>query len=296
MRRSLGAAALAALVVLLLFPALALARGAQPSYEGTYAGVGNGVSDKGRKGGSTLTIWVQDLGATTRFTIRVDKIGLTIAADGPETWVDDATVSVALDVDTTSLKAKGTVILYHEGDAWTLDASGAGKVGSYAGRGTAVAVRTATGVELPSLAQQAKDMMNAAFGGPPDSVNDPKTAAAFHLSGLPATGPLKGVTPKPVPVATVAEASVLAPATPTPPIPDSVALECLAVLLFLLAVALAFGLAKPQEFRDALAGIDPQEAADEAMDQQLHSDGTADDQQGGPGASPPDPSATREGG
>ncbi len=61
------------MMVVLVLPAIAAAAGSPAgSYTGTYTGVATGKNDKGKKGSSGITVWVQVNGDQTTFTFRVD--------------------------------------------------------------------------------------------------------------------------------------------------------------------------------------------------------------------------------
>jgi hypothetical protein len=244
MRRSLVVPAglvVAVFVAALLVPFIAwAAQTGPPSYQGTYAGAASGVSKKdGKKGRSAVTVWVQDLGATTRFTFRVDKIGFTVEAEGPEQWSGD-TVTVPLTVKKTGIRANGVMTLTRHGDSWVLSGQGSGKVIRYEGSGQLAGSMTSTGVELPSLGRQIGDMFEGIFGGAP------KPSAVPALTPEPQTSATPAATPTPAPavgetVTVVEKASVFAPADAKPPIPDEsklIAIGLMVILLFL-AIALA---------------------------------------------------------
>ena len=84
MRRSY-ALALAAIVpvflVVLLLPTLAYAR---THIQARTSGQANGTSKDGKHGDSTVTVWVEDLGSTSRLTFQIDKLGFTVAVEGQE--------------------------------------------------------------------------------------------------------------------------------------------------------------------------------------------------------------------
>lgn len=210
MRRSrAGAGVIVALVLLvpLLLPAIASA--ADDSYAGTYEGWGKGVDKKGKSAASKVTVWVQDLGDQVRVTMRVARVGITVATDGLEQWEGDSAVTVPIDESMPGVDVSGSVMLERDGEAWILTGSGSGKLLSYEGAGEVVAVRTATGVTVPGLGEQIGDALSAIFGGPPDPEEPPKEATGDKL-----------VPPeRPAQVVQVEEASSLDPAEATPPIP-----------------------------------------------------------------------------
>ncbi len=211
MRRTyLSAGGIAALILLVTMLAPSFAAAADESYAGTYQGYGKGVDKKGKSATSALTFWLEDLGGRTRVTVRVARVGLTVSAEGAERWDGEDTVVVPIDVEMTGVKVKATVTLERDGQAWTLLASGSGKLLRYEGSGDAAAVRTATGVTVPGLGEQIGDALSAIFGGPPDPQPAPKVR---EEGGKPAPPE------PPAQVEQVEEASALAVAEPTPPIP-----------------------------------------------------------------------------
>jgi hypothetical protein len=229
MRRSRrGAGLVVALVLLvpLLIPALAQA--ADVSYVGTYEGWGEGTGSGGGKATSKVTIWLEDLGDQVRITIRAHRIGVAFDAEGPEGW-DGDTLVVPIKVKKTGVKVNGTIMVERDGDDLILSGFGQGKVLSYKGKGTVLAVRVATGVKVPGLGDQIKGGLEAIFGGPPDAGTVPKEATAG--------GKLNPPKP-PAQVEQVAEASTLSPAEAKPPIPEAdkwsaaIAMAVIAFLIF----------------------------------------------------------------
>ena len=198
--RAAGAVTLAALLSLTVVP-VALAA-ADSSYEGTYAATGDGTDKEGKKGTSAVTIWVEDLGDTARVTFRVDKFGITVDAEGPEQWSGDDQVTIPITIDKYGVDASGEITLARDGDVWVLGGDGDGKAVTYEGQGTAAGMRTATGVVLPSVWQQTKDMFSGIFGGPPEAE--------------------EAVAPEPGAAVVVANTSALAPAEASPPLPSTV--------------------------------------------------------------------------
>jgi hypothetical protein len=224
MRRSY-ALALAAIVpillVVLLLPALAnAAQDTKPAYTGTYSGQASGTSKDGKDGNSTVTIWVEDLGSTTRLTFQIDKIGLTVAVEGAEQWSGSDTLTVPLNVDKPGIKGTGTVTFTRSGQGWTITGSGSGKALNYEGDGSLSATMTSTGFDFPPAGTQLSDMFSAIFGGPPSD-----TATTSND-----TSTLK----------VVEKASSFAPATTAPPITDEkkAAAVAMSVLFMLLIVML----------------------------------------------------------
>jgi hypothetical protein len=211
--RAVGVVVLGVLMAMIVLPAVALAADAS-SYEGTYAATGDGTDKNGKKGQSAVTIWVEDLGDTARVTFRVDKFGITVDAEGPEQWSGADQVTIPIAIDKYGVDASGEITLAREGDTWVLGGTGDGKAVTYEGTGQAAGTRTATGVALPSMWKQTKDLFSGIFGGPPDD---------------------EPVSVKGVKVETVEPASALAPAEAAPPIPtDAVLAGSAALFIFLL--------------------------------------------------------------
>jgi hypothetical protein len=231
MRRArIGAGVVAVLILLtLLLPGLAGA--ADDSFVGTYKGWGEGTGKGGGKAKSAVTIWVQDLGGSAKFTIRAARLGVTFAATGPKQWQGDDTLVVPVTVKEMGIRASGTFTLERDGENWILSGSGKGKVLNYEGTGTVLAVRTATGVKIPSLGTQIKDGLNALFGGPPKAEAVPPEATKG--------GKLQPPKP-PAQVEQVKPASALAAAEATPPIPE-IDKWAVAMAMVLVLVLVFFG-------------------------------------------------------
>jgi hypothetical protein len=213
MRRArIGAGVVAVLILLtpLLLPGLAGA--ADDSFVGTYKGWGEGTGKGGGKATSAVTIWVQDLGGSVKFTIRAARLGVTFDATGPAQWQSDDALVVPISVKKMGIRASGTFTLERDGESWILSGSGKGKVLTYEGRGTVLAVRVATGVQIPGLGDQIKGGLDALFGGPPAAEKVPPEATKG--------GKLQPPKP-PAQVEQVKPASTLAAAEAAPPIPES---------------------------------------------------------------------------
>ena len=211
MRRSrMGPGVIAALVLLasLLLPAIAGA--ADDSYVGTYEGYGKGTDKKGKTASSKVTVWVEDLGDQVRITMRVNRIGVTVATEGAEQMEGD-TVTVPIDVSMPGADISGSITLEPDGENWILTGSGSGTLLSYEGSGEVIAIRTATGVVVPGVGEQIGDVLSAIFGGPPDPEPEPMIEES--------DGELQPPDP-PASVEQVAEASTLSPAEQMPPIPE----------------------------------------------------------------------------
>jgi hypothetical protein len=214
MRRShAGAGLLAALILLallLLLPALAGA--ADDSYVGTYEGWGEGTGSGGGKATSKVTIWLEDLGDQVRVTIKAHRIGVAFDFEGAEGW-DGDTLVVPINVKKRGVKVNGTITVQPDGENWILTGSGSGKVITYKGKGTVLAVRVATGVKVPGVGDQIKGGLEAIFGGPPDAQAESAPEEATEGGELKAPKP-------PAEVEQVSEASLISPAEATPPIPE----------------------------------------------------------------------------
>jgi hypothetical protein len=194
-------------------------------FVGTYKGWGEGTGTGGGKAKSAVTIWVQDLGGDVRLTIRAARLGVTFAATGPKQWQGDDTLVVPVTVKEMGIRASGTFTLERDGENWILSGSGKGKVLNYEGTGTVLAVRTATGVKIPSVGTQIKDGLNALFGGPPKAEAVPPQATKG--------GKLQPPKP-PAQVEQVKPASTLAAAEATPPIAEDAKLVLTVVATLLL--------------------------------------------------------------
>lgn len=169
MRRTRIAGAILAVRVLLaiaLLPLLAYAADAGGGgFEGTYIGIGDGVGNDGGGGSASVTVWVEDLGDTARFTIEVLEYGIVVAAEGPISGEGDA-LSVPITVDSMGVSGSATIGLIREGGVWVLTAEGAGTALGYDGTGSLVADQVSTGFGLPNVGDQIGDMIGAIVGGP----------------------------------------------------------------------------------------------------------------------------------
>jgi hypothetical protein len=203
------------LLALALLPTLAYAADdGTNSYAGTYMGRGDGKDKNGKTGDSMVTIWVEDLGDTARITFQVDKLDVTVDAEGPEQWSGEDQVTIPITINKYGVDATGEITFSRDGNTWLLGGSGSGKAYTYDGDGQTALTRISTGIPMPSLAEQIKDMGEAVVGGPPDPASD---------SDLPAKGQVE----------TQAEqASSLAPADAAPPVPTDELFFGLSLLLF----------------------------------------------------------------
>jgi len=171
-RRTLVARILVRVMLLaLLVPmaADAVAKESAGSYAGTYVGSATGSGDAG--GVSTpVTVVVENLGDTARFTVTAEEFDISAAADGLVQPTESG-VTVPLSVDTASVKGDGTVAMVETPEGWKLTATGSGQALGESGSGTLEAVRV-EGV-VPSIGDQVSDMFVRLTGGDPE----PATAA-----------------------------------------------------------------------------------------------------------------------
>ncbi len=232
MRRArIGAGVVAVLVLPMLLLLSAPAGAADDSFVGTYKGWGEGTGKGGGKATSAVTIWVQDLGDSVTLTIRAARLGITFDATGPKQWQGDDALVVPVTVRKMGIRASGTFTLERDGENWILSGSGKGKMLSYEGTGTVLAVRTATGVKIPGVDTQIKDVVSALFGGPPKAEDAPPQATKG--------GKLRPPKP-PAQVEQVEPASSLAAAEATPPIAEDAKWVLTMVSVFLLCVIFGF--------------------------------------------------------
>jgi hypothetical protein len=211
MRRArIGAGVVAALFLLTPLLLSGVAGAADGSHAGTYKGWAQGTGKGGGKATSRVTIWVQDRGDTVRFTIRVDRIGLTFDYDGVGQWQGDDTVVVPVNIKKMGIRATGTITLERDGENWILSASGKGKVLTYEGTGEILAVRVATGVKVPGAVEQFTGLFDA-LSGPPAAEEAPPEATKGDELEPPEP---------PAQVEQVEPASALSAAEAAPPIPE----------------------------------------------------------------------------
>jgi hypothetical protein len=210
-----GVALSVVLLALLVLPTLAYAAdGAPSSYAGTYMGMGDGKDKNGKTGDSMVTIWVEDLGDSARITFQIDKLDVTVDAEGLEQWSGDSEVTIPITIDKYGVDASGEITFSLDGTTWVAAGTGSGKAYSYEGDGQAALQQISTGIPMPSLSQQIKDMGSAIADGP-SPTTDP--------SALPAKGQ----------AATQDEgSSSLAPAEAAPPIATDAKVASLGVILF----------------------------------------------------------------
>jgi hypothetical protein len=269
MRRSNGAAAVAAALVLLTMvvlalPAIAAAAGSPGSYAGTYTGVATGKNDKGKKGSSGITVWVQVNGDQTTFTFRADKLPVVFSATGTSQAGPSGGTLVPLSVNEAGIRGSGTMSIKISRNRWLLYGTGSGKALKYKGTGKLVCWRVSTSVALPSIKQQFTDLFGALVGRKAStSVEVTETAAGGGTdtgggaSASPAPSP--SASPEPLssaapaaaetagPSATVEPASVVDVAGQEPPVPDLKKFSVLGLMILLLTMMLVLGLATPKE-------------------------------------------------
>jgi hypothetical protein len=154
------AAALLAFAVCLLAPTVAAAADAAP-WVGTYKGVAVGKDAKGTKGSTGVTIWVEDLGDSTKFTFRFDKFPVIISQTAPNDGGQKGSMLMGISVEERGVSGAGLVVVYPKKGNYMMAGKGAGKAIGKQGTGRMGAVRTSTGVELPSVKQQFSDLMSA---------------------------------------------------------------------------------------------------------------------------------------
>ena len=225
MRRSHGVAAALAAVSLAALVLAASAAAADPSssWVGTYAGSGKGKAVKGTKEvKAAVTVWLEDAGGgNAKVTFRVDKYGLTMDAAGEVEPQADGSFVIPVDISSSTISANGVLTITRQGDKMVLGGQGAGIALGNEGTGSMGAEQTATGVVLPSLAQQTKDMIGGIFGGPTKA----RSAPAPAVRGAPAK---------------VKRVSSLAPARPAAPLSTERQIFAM-VILFLIFMYLVFG-------------------------------------------------------
>ena len=267
MRRATGIAAIAAALALLTLtlltlPVVAAAADADQSYAGTYTGVASGRDAEGKKGSSGVTVWVQVSGDTTTFTFRVDKLPVVVSQAGTSQPGAGGRIVVPLRVDQMGIRAGGTMTFSISKKRWLLYGTGSGKALKYKGKGKLVCWRVSTGVALPSTKTQFTDLLSALSGGKPKTAVDVSDDAAGSSSGAgtsaspgasaqPSPEPLSSAAPAAAaaagPGAAAAATSVIDLAAQAPPVDDMKKLSALGLLLLIVTMNLALGLAKPAE-------------------------------------------------
>jgi hypothetical protein len=182
------AAALLALGIALLLPALAAAADAAP-WVGTYKGVAVGKDANGKKGRTGVTIWVEDAGGdSTRFTFRFDKFPVVISRTSPNDGGTKGSMLMGISVDEPGVSGAGLIVVYPKNGNYMMAGKGAGKAVGKQGTGRMGAVRTCTGVQLPSMTEQVKDLFTALISR---KVKSSSSASGGGSSGLTPAMPLR---------------------------------------------------------------------------------------------------------
>ncbi|MDO9108420.1 MAG: hypothetical protein Q7U89_05450 [Coriobacteriia bacterium] len=232
-------------LALALLPLLAYAAdGGAPSFEGIYAGIGDGVGNDGGGGSAAVTVWVEDLGDSARFTIQVLDYGITVAAEGPIT-ADAGAITVPITVDSMGVSGSATITMALVGDTWLMTAEGAGTALGYDGIGSLTADQVSTGFELPPIGEQLGTMIQNITGGPAKAKEQAtKTPYVVSAPKRPAPGaaPADSQDATSTSAAPAAEApSPLAPAVVEPPFTDfnRIGAAALAAAILLLQIILA---------------------------------------------------------
>jgi len=166
------------LLALALLPLMAYAADdGAAGYEGIYAGIGDGVGTDGGGGSAAVTVWVEDLGDSARFTIQILEYGITVAAEGPVTD-DGSAISVPITVDSAGVSGSATITMTRGEAFWIMTAEGTGNALGYDGMGTLSAEQVSTGFGVPSIGDQIGDMIGAITGGP-DKAAEQATAPPY---------------------------------------------------------------------------------------------------------------------
>lgn len=287
MRTPARAAVVAAALVLLLLAAGAA--GASPAraaseIDGTYVGTAQGTSTDGKKASSGVTVWVEDLGEVIRFTFRIDKLPVIVDAQGPDQSPNPNAIGVPLSIDSMGVKGSAVIMLRPKGDGWILTGRGSGKALQYAGKGTISCTRISTGVALPALGEQVRDVIGSLFGAGPTSSRDLAAATAAGAAGSgDSSGADEGSAVAPGQDQGPPSGSVLDVAGADPPIPDLDKLGAVGLMILFLTMVLVLGIATPAEL-DARADTRALE-----RDRRAWWEGNEGD--GGAGASPQAPQA-----
>ena len=193
MARTLKAAVVAALIAVgttLLLPAVAAAEGAP--WVGTYKGVGVGRDGNGKTARSGVTVWVEDLGGSTRFTFRFDKLPAVFDLTAPNAGGQKGAMLVRFSVNKAGVQGTGMIVLYPRDGNYMMAGKGAGKAMGKKGTGRLSAVRTSTGVELPSTVDQFRDLFSTLLGGKASSsIGQPGSHSGGVATVEPLAGPLR---------------------------------------------------------------------------------------------------------
>jgi hypothetical protein len=282
------AVTLLAFVLALLAPAVAMAAAAAADaapWVGTYKGVGVGKDAKGKKGTSGVTIWVEDLGGSSRFTFRFDKFPVVVSRTAPNGGGLQGSQLMRISVNEQGVSGSGLIVVYPRNGNYLMAGKGAGKALGKQGAGRMGAVRTSTGVELPSFADQVSDLFGALIsrkvpssgGGSSDAGpgggGAPQALAAVEMgpvrvaaAGDEAAGEAAGAQDDPdvvvkqapevvfVKAVVVEPASTLDLAKAKPPVTTQAAFT-VTVLLVVLTVVAAVISVGPKARRTAAAGV-----------------------------------------
>jgi hypothetical protein len=160
--KAVWAAVLLAFVLSLLLPSVAVADDAAP-WVGTYKGVGVGKNAKGEKARSGVTVWVEDAGGSTKLTFRFDRFPAVISRTVPNAGGTKGSMLLRITVDEPGVRGSGLIVVYPKAGNYLMAGKGAGTALKKRGTGRMGAVRTSTGVALPSMDQQVKDLFSAVF-------------------------------------------------------------------------------------------------------------------------------------
>ncbi len=188
MTRPLKAAVAATLLALglsLLLPTLAAAADAAP-WVGTYSGAGVGKDAKGKKGTSGVTVWVEDRGDSTKFTFRFDKFPVIISETAPNDGGRKGSMLMGISVEEPGVSGAGLIVVYPRNGNYLMAGKGAGKAAGKQGTGRMGAVRTSTGVQLPSMDQQVEDMFRALLNRKAKATGKPAGAQGGGSGSAPA--------------------------------------------------------------------------------------------------------------
>lgn len=110
-----------------------------------------------------MTIWVEDAGDSTKFTFRFDKFPVVISRTAPNDGGTKGSMLMGISVDEPGVSGAGLIVVYPKNGNYMMAGKGAGKAVGKQGTGRMGAVRTSTGVALPSVNQQVKDLFTALF-------------------------------------------------------------------------------------------------------------------------------------
>jgi hypothetical protein len=279
------AVTLLAFVLALLAPAVAAAADAAP-WVGTYKGVGVGKDAKGKRGTSGVTIWVEDLGGSSRFTFRFDKFPVVVSRTAPNGGGLQGSQLMRIAVNEQGVSGSGLIVVYPRNGNYLMAGKGAGKALGKQGTGRMGAVRTSTGVELPSFADQVSDLFGALIsrkvpssgGGSsdagPGSGGAPQALAAVEVgpvcvaaAGGEAVGEAAGAQDDPdvvvkqapevvfVKAVAVEPASALDLAEAKPPVTTQAAFTVTVLLVVLTVVAAVISVGPKVRRRTAAAGV-----------------------------------------